>query len=98
MKALWTIAMIVAVTLHSVAAEAQQRCGPREALLKQLGDQYKEKPFAVGINADGTALEIIISKTGTYTVLKTRTDGTTCLMISGDSFEYSDPAILQVTH
>lgn len=62
-------------------------CGTREHVVAELSQQFKEKPMAVG-QVDGNAVvEILVSDTGSWTILATGTDGQSCIVSAGDGFE-----------
>ncbi len=83
-----------ALLLAATPALAQQRprCGPRADVLKQLSSTYREAPVAVGIGSNGRLLEVVASVDGaTWTVLVTSTDGISCMMMSGETWELALP-------
>lgn len=63
-------------------------CGPRGAIVDQLGSRYQETRRAVGIASNNAVLEIFASDdSGSFTILVTLPDGQSCLLASGESFE-----------
>ena len=80
-----------ATTSSPQAAEANMldmaMCGEREAVLAELAQQFKEEPMAVG-QVDGNAVvEILVSHSGSWTILATGTDGLSCIVSAGEGFE-----------
>ena len=64
-----------------------EMCGEREQVVKELSQQFKESPMAVG-QVDGNAVvEIFVSEQGSWTILATGTDGTSCIVSAGEGFE-----------
>jgi hypothetical protein len=62
-------------------------CGERSQVIAELDQQYREKPMAVG-QVDGNAVvEILVSESGTWTILATGTDGQSCIVSAGEGFE-----------
>lgn len=62
-------------------------CGDRDAVLGELAQQFNETPMAVG-QVDGNAvMEILVSETGSWTILATGTDGMSCIVSAGEGFE-----------
>ncbi|MEO3389073.1 hypothetical protein [Mesorhizobium sp. CAU 1741] len=62
-------------------------CGDRDQVLTELAQQFREKPMAVG-QVDGNAVvEILVSETGSWTILATGTDGQSCIVSAGEGFE-----------
>lgn len=62
-------------------------CGEREQMVQDLEHQFSETPMAVG-QVDGQAIvEILVSETGSWTILATGTDGRSCIVSAGEGFE-----------
>ncbi len=85
-------AMVAAAVTFAPAADAQERspqlCGLRADIVKQLSKLYRESPIAVGIADDGRLLEVVAADDGaTWTALVTRSDGTSCVMLTGQSWQ-----------
>lgn len=66
----------------------QMLCNKRSEVMKNLSLKYKEAPTALGMSSSGGVIEVMTSKDGqTWTVLLTRTDGSSCLVAMGSSWE-----------
>ena len=66
---------------------AMSLCGEREQVVAELAQQFDETPMAVG-QIDGNAVvEILVSDSGSWTILATGTDGTSCIVSAGEGFE-----------
>ena len=61
-------------------------CENREAVIAGLASQYSEKPVSMGYTAQGTILEILASPDGSWTMIESSSDGTTCLVANGDAW------------
>lgn len=62
-------------------------CGERDQVLSELDQQFSEKPMAVG-QVDGNAVvEILVSDSGSWTILATGIDGKSCIVSAGEGFE-----------
>ena len=91
------IKTIVAVGLISLATSAggittvnaaPAKCGDREKIIKVLRKDYKEAPLAMGLSQKSTeAFEIFTSEEGTWTVMMTMSNGKTCIMAAGHSWQ-----------
>lgn len=81
------VAIIAFALLIASAAKAQSVCGERTKFLKHLGKTYSEAPSALGITNNGQILELLRSKKGSWTILVTNAQGTTCMMAAGDAWE-----------
>ena len=76
-------------------AQAQQAnvCLPHATAVGELAKGYDEHSVGFGIGARGETLyELFVADTGTWTILVTRPDGTSCIAASGDS--WMDNALL----
>jgi len=71
------------------AASAQQlMCTERTALLKELNGKYHEQRTGLGIAAGNRgAMEFYVSEKGTWTILMTLTNGNTCIVAAGHSWQ-----------
>lgn len=59
-------------------------CGKRADIVSALQKRHGESPIGVGLIGESRMMELWSStKTGTWTLLITRTDGTACMMASG---------------
>lgn len=68
-------------------------CGERDAIVAALERRYAEMPVARGIENNGELIQVFVSpRTGTWTILATRTDGVSCVLAVGDHFEARGPA------
>jgi hypothetical protein len=75
-------------TAAPAASTQQMLCNKRSEVMKNLSANYKEAPTALGMASSGGVLEVMTSKDGkTWTVLLTKTDGTSCLVAMGNSWE-----------
>lgn len=62
-------------------------CGERADVLSELAQQFREKPLAVGQVDNNAVVEILVSDTGSWTILATGTDGQSCIVSAGEGFE-----------
>jgi len=70
--------------LFLTAASAQQiPCGPYMDLLRWLEEKYGEKPIATAMTNGGARLEIVVSPSGSWSILSIRSDGLACLVANG---------------
>ena len=81
-------AAVFAVSLTTANAETPRNCNDREKVLGRLDDGYGETRQSYGIAGNNTLIEMFASvETGTWTILMTDTEGLTCIIASGQSFE-----------
>lgn len=73
---------------HQAFGQEAAQCGPRDAILAQISQGYGETRLGIGLAANQTAVEVFASdQTGTWTILVTLANGTSCLLASGDNYE-----------
>ncbi|MAG95298.1 MAG: hypothetical protein QF797_10365 [Alphaproteobacteria bacterium] len=83
----WVGAMLLVLALVAPAA-AQTLCtSDRTAVIEQLKSRYQEAPVAMGLVGDGSVLEVLAAKSGSWTILVTRPSGLACVVAAGDSWE-----------
>ncbi len=68
-------------------AKAQIMCGERANIVKYLEKGYGEEPVSMGLTDGGSVVEVFASKGGSFTIIVTRTDGVSCLLTAGSSWE-----------
>lgn len=84
--AMFTCSMLVST------AHAQMACGQHEVVTKRLTDSYGEKRVGIGLAGETTAFELYANETtGTWTVLRTDTSGTSCVMAVGRDWQADEP-------
>lgn len=74
------------------AAQSQPACAPRERMVRNLA-AYGEIPVASGLMGNGALIEILTSPSGTWSIIATRPDGTSCLIVVGDGWQGLAPAV-----
>ncbi len=77
----------LAVLSFSTAVSAQAICNSRSNFLDNLGKRYAESPTAIGLVSNGSVLEVLSSENGSWTIIITQPNGTTCMVASGESWE-----------
>lgn len=86
------------LTAATEPAQSQAQCNMREAMVKQLSEQYGEKPAAVGQVDQQSLVEIFVSENGTWTILVTGTDGGSCVLAAGESWDSTDVLAAAAMH
>ena len=70
----------------------QLNCGPREQAVAGLAKKYGESLEHTGLLSSTTVMEVWSNhETGTWTVLTTTPDGTTCFISSGQYWSSFEP-------
>lgn len=84
-------AAILALVAFLLAFPAQPQstaaCGDRGYIAQRLDHSYSEKPVAMGLSADGAVVEVFASNTGSFTIVVTRPNGLSCILLTGESWE-----------
>ncbi len=77
----------LAVGLSAMPATAQQGmlCGLRNDIGQMLVQRFGETPQAGGVVGD-RIVELLVSQTGSWTILITSTDGRSCIVTGGESW------------
>lgn len=89
-----TLTTALALGLVASTANAQSMCALRDTMIGQLTNKYGETPQGSGLNSTTKMLEIWASATtGTWTILVTDPNGTSCIMAAGKDW-YNFPAEL----
>lgn len=91
-KILKCLTVLVPLTTASGAmwdspSHAATVCGTRSNFLDKLSSQHRENPVAMGLAANGSMLEVLASNDGTWTILITSPNGTSCVVAVGDNWE-----------
>lgn len=91
-RALLLLALLAGALLVGAgpaAAQAPLACAPRDHVLRTLARDHGETPVARGLTAAGAVLEILAAEGGTtFTVLLSLPDGRSCLVDSGEGWEF----------
>lgn len=81
------MAGLIVFGLALESAPATAACGERGFIARKLESGYSEKPIAMGLSADGAVVEVFASDAGSFTIVVTRPDGLSCILIAGESWE-----------
>ena len=66
-------------------------CGPRVSILEQLERDFAETPVSRGLASNGTVLELLVSASGTWTMLISLPNGSSCFGAAGEMWEVVQP-------
>jgi hypothetical protein len=80
-------AVVAASTIPATPAQAQQQmlCGLRDEMGKMLVQRFGEQPQAAGLVGD-RIVELLVSQTGSWTILITSADGRACVVTGGEEW------------
>jgi hypothetical protein len=83
-----TAALLAAATLPAGPAMAQA-CGDRGEIVAALAARWGESRQAIGVSEDrSSVIEVYAApSTGTWTIVVSRTDGTACMVASGEGWQ-----------
>lgn len=74
--------------LPARAAPEASSCGSRDQILAHLGQIYREQPVAMGLANNGGVIEVMRSNEGgTFTIVITMPNGTSCMIAAGERWE-----------
>ena len=78
---------LTVLSLSAAPAEAQMKCDLRDNALSHLETQFDEQVVGRGLTRDGRAMvELLLSETGSWSVLVTDVRGRTCLIATGEDW------------
>lgn len=81
---------LAAVALFTGAQQATSEntvCAPRDDLVAQLDTQFDESQKAVGLLGEQAIMEVYASEQGSWTILSTDTNGTSCIIAAGEGWD-----------
>jgi hypothetical protein len=70
-----------------VGAAQAQNCLPHDSADDKLRAQFGEKVLGRGVSGDGTLVEIFLSPSGSFTVIKTTPKGLSCVVDFGEGWQ-----------
>lgn len=82
-------AAAVAVALSPTsgnAAGSEVPCGQHNDVVASFSKSYKEEPSALGITDKGGLIEVLVSPSGTWTMLLTMPGGPACILGTGEDW------------
>lgn len=84
----WLMVVALAAALFSTAlAWARHECLERSKMVGQLLAKYDEQPWGRGlVPRAGIVIELLVSPTGSWTILESRTDGISCFVSVGEEW------------
>src|SRR5262245_5959000 len=80
------LATAVWVGVTGPARAEAMNCAERSSIVAKLSN-YKEEAEAIGLNKDGTLLEVFVSPEGTWTVLLSSPQGQSCIAAIGEAWQ-----------
>ncbi len=88
-RILTTLVLILGMAaIGPLDAQAQMACGTRDSVVAKLGENYGEVRRGGGLAGPTAIFEIWASEaTGTWTILKTTSNGLTCILAVGDGWQ-----------
>ena len=79
-------ALVLAGFLWTFPSQAHAMCGDRKAVLDNLEGTYSEVPKDRGLAINGSVIEVLVSPSGSFTILYTMPNGLACVMTAGESW------------
>ena len=67
-------------------AQAHPMCGDRKAVLDNLEETYSEVPEDRGLASNGSVIELVVSPSGSFTILYMMPNGLVCVMAAGEGW------------
>jgi hypothetical protein len=90
-----TLALAAGLGCGGISVQAQSAsCGPHDRVVAGLATGYGESRQSIALGNNNTVVETFASEeTGTWTITVTTADGPTCLVASGQSYQYVAEAL-----
>jgi hypothetical protein len=86
-----TLSLIGMTFIVNAAHSGTKKCATRTTVLEHLNAQYGETRQTIGATPNGQVIETYAHiKTGTWTIILTLANGTSCIMASGTAFQNID--------
>jgi len=84
LKSLLTASVLLGIATATLPAQAQTLCNTRVSIVSQLTDKYGEVSNGIGMQSAKQVIELWSSKkTGSWTIIASRADGTSCVLAAG---------------
>jgi len=95
LAALSALAFGFGAAIPALPAQAQSNnCAPHAMVVERLASGYGESRQSIGIGANNTVVELFASPlSGSWTITVTMPGGPTCLVASGQGYEYLAEAL-----
>jgi hypothetical protein len=88
MRIIFSLIVASALFLSAPSANAEQFCAPRDRAVIQLEKQFGELVSGRGLAENGRRMiELLVSEKGYWTVLISDSNGRSCVMASGESWQ-----------
>ena len=81
------VSSALACATASNALAIQVQCADHQLLTGMLSKKYSENPVAMGTVNEDRYMQLFISRSGSWTILVTRTDGQACIVAAGQNWE-----------
>lgn len=83
------IAALLLGAVFSSSANAQQAfCADRDQIVERLKRGYGEVIRAMGMTGGDRMVEVFTSESGSWTIILTSPDNTSCIMVTGEFWEF----------
>ncbi len=85
-----TLAIFAWATAPSRAHAGVRYCAEHDMITDKLTAKYNEQRSGMGLVGSSGMVELFTSETGTWTIVVTQVDGTSCIVAAGNSWsQYS---------
>ena len=87
MRAILIALAIFALISGSADAFGYDLCGERNKVVANLKKNYSEVPVSMGLESAGGVIEVLAAPSGSFTIIITRPNGLSCIMVAGEDWE-----------
>ena len=88
MSAILMALTILVLFSDNAGAFAHAICGERNKVVANLEKIYSETPVSMGLESNGGVIEILVSPSGSFTIILMWPNGVSCVMAAGEGWEY----------
>ena len=93
MRAILKSLCLIAITIVPTVGSALQACATRDVVVERLSSGYGESFVGGGLQSETKIFEVWFSEDeGTWTILMTKSDWTSCIMASGTNWREAMPS------
>jgi hypothetical protein len=86
-------ALVASAVIVGPSQAAAAMCGTHDSVKKLLVDRYEESSRGLGLVSDQGIVELYTSDKGTWSILMTTSEGRTCVIAAGHTWQEFEVAL-----
>ena len=80
------LALLLIAALAANPVSAATVCMPHKNMIEFLHEKYQEISVGLGLTARGDVIEVLSSAAGGFSVILTKPNGASCIVVSGEAW------------